>query len=98
MERQNVTAASIARALERNPNVLRVFYPGLSSHPDHAVAREQMRGFGGVVSFLVKGGGGAARRVAAGCKPARIAPRLGAAETLIEQPPAMSSSHSTPAH
>jgi cystathionine gamma-synthase len=96
MERQNVTAASIARALERNPNVLRVFYPGLSSHPDHAVAREQMRGFGGVVSFLVKGGGGAARRVVDGCKLARIAPSLGGVETLIEQPAIMSYFEMTP--
>jgi cystathionine gamma-synthase len=96
MERQNVTAASIARALERNPNVLRVFYPGLSSHPDHVVAREQMRGFGGVVSFLVKGGGPAARRVVDGCKLARIAPSLGGVETLIEQPAIMSYFEMTP--
>jgi cystathionine gamma-synthase len=96
MERQNVTAASIARALERNPNVLRVFYPGLSSHPDHAIAREQMRGFGGVVSFLVKGGGTAARRVVDGCKLARIAPSLGGVETLIEQPAIMSYFEMTP--
>jgi cystathionine gamma-synthase len=96
MERQNVTAASIARALERNPAVMRVFYPGLSSHPDHAIAREQMHGFGGVVSFLVKGGGPAARRVVDGCKLARIAPSLGGVETLIEQPAIMSYFEMTP--
>jgi cystathionine gamma-synthase len=90
IERQNVTAASIARALERHPGILRVFYPGLSSHPDHVIAREQMRGFGGVVSFLLKGGGPAARRVVDGCKLARIAPSLGGVETLIEQPAIMS--------
>jgi cystathionine gamma-synthase len=96
MERQNVTAASIARALEHHPSILRVFYPGLSSHPDHAVAREQMHGFGGVVSFLVKGGGPAARRLVDGCKLARIAPSLGGVETLIEQPAIMSYFELTP--
>jgi cystathionine gamma-synthase len=96
MDRQNVTAASIARALERHPGILRVFYPGLSSHPDHVIAREQMRGFGGVVSFLLKGGGPAARRVVDGCKLARIAPSLGGVETLIEQPAIMSYFEMTP--
>ncbi len=96
MERQNVTAASIARALEHNPRILRVFYPGLSSHPDHAIAREQMHGFGGVVSFLLKGGGTAARRLVDGCKLARIAPSLGGVETLIEQPAIMSYFEMTP--
>jgi len=96
IERQNVTAASIARALERHPGILRVFYPGLSSHPDHVIAREQMRGFGGVVSFLLKGGGPAARRVVDGCKLAQIAPSLGGVETLIEQPAIMSYFEMTP--
>jgi cystathionine gamma-synthase len=96
IERQNVTAAAIARALERHPAILRVFYPGLSSHPDHAVAREQMHGFGGVVSFLVKGGGPAARKLVDGCKLAKIAPSLGGVETLIEQPAIMSYFEMTP--
>jgi len=76
--------------------VQRVFYPGLSSHPDHAIARQQMRGFGGVVSFLVNGGGLAARRLVDGCKLARIAPSLGGVETLIEQPAIMSYFEMTP--
>ena len=96
IERQNVTAAAIARALERHPAVLRVFYPGLSSHPDHAIAREQMHGFGGVVSFLVKGGGPAARKLVDGCRLAKIAPSLGGVETLIEQPAIMSYFEMTP--
>ena len=96
IERQNISAAAIARALERHPGVQRVFYPGLSSHPDHAIARQQMRGFGGVVSFLVKGGGLAARRLVDGCKLARIAPSLGGVETLIEQPAIMSYFEMTP--
>jgi cystathionine gamma-synthase len=96
IERQNVTAAAIARALERHPAVLRVFYPGLSSHADHAIAREQMHGFGGVVSFLVKGGGPAARKLVDGCRLAKIAPSLGGVETLIEQPAIMSYFEMTP--
>jgi cystathionine gamma-synthase len=90
VDRQNATALSVARALERHPAIQRVFYPGLASHPDHAVAREQMRGFGGVVSFVLKGGDAAARRTVDGCKLARIAPSLGGVETLIEQPATMS--------
>jgi cystathionine gamma-synthase len=96
IERQNVSAAAIARALERHPGIQRVFYPGLSSHPDHAIARQQMRGFGGVVSFLVNGGGLAARRLVDGCRLARIAPSLGGVETLIEQPAIMSYFEMTP--
>jgi cystathionine gamma-synthase len=96
IERQNVTAAAIARALERHPAILRVFYPGLSSHADHAIAREQMHGFGGVVSFLVKGGGPAARKLVDGCRLAKIAPSLGGVETLIEQPAIMSYFEMTP--
>jgi len=90
VERQNTTALAVARALEKHPRVERVFYPGLESHPSHAVARGQMRGFGGVVSFQVKGGRQAASRVVDGCRLALIAPSLGGVETLIEQPAIMS--------
>lgn len=88
--RQNSTALAVARMLEAHPAVARVFYPGLESHPDHAVARGQMAGFGGVVSFVVHGGREAARRVVDGARLARIAPSLGGVETLIEQPALMS--------
>jgi cystathionine gamma-synthase len=88
--RQNETASAVARALESHPKVERVFYPGLSSHPSHAIAKEQMHGFGGVVSFVVAGGKDAASRVVDGCKLATIAPSLGGVETLIEQPALMS--------
>jgi cystathionine gamma-synthase len=90
VERQNTTALAIARALEAHPKVARVYYPGLESHTDHAIARGQMRGFGGVVSFILKGGGPAARKVVDGCRLAKIAPSLGGVETLIEQPAIMS--------
>lgn len=90
VERQNATALAVARALEAHPAVERVFYPGLPSHPDHAIAAEQMRGFGGVVSFIVRGGRAAASRVVDGARVAAIAPSLGGVESLIEQPCIMS--------
>lgn len=90
VERQNRTAHGLALELERHPRVQRVFYPGLDSHPSHAVAKQQMRGYGGVVSFIVEGGRAAAARVVDGCRLAKIAPSLGGVETLIEQPCLMS--------
>ena len=88
--RQNGSALRIARFLEAHPDVERVFYPGLESHPDHAVAGAQMSGFGGVVSFIVAGGlDGAGRFVDAVTLPL-IAPSLGGVESLIEQPALMS--------
>jgi cystathionine gamma-synthase len=90
IERQNATALAAARALEGHAAVVRVYYPLLESHPDHAIAREQMRGGGGVVSFEVRGGRAAAGRVVDRCRLALIAPSLGGVETLIEQPAVMS--------
>lgn len=90
VERQNATGLAVARALEAHPAVERVFYPGLPSHPDHAIAAAQMRGFGGVVSFIVRGGRAAASRVVDGARMALIAPSFGGVETLIEQPCIMS--------
>jgi cystathionine gamma-synthase len=90
VQRQNQTALEVACWLERHPRVRQVFYPGLESHPDHGIARRQMRGFGGVVSFRVRGDARETSRVVDACKLATIAPSLGAAETLIEQPAYMS--------
>jgi cystathionine gamma-synthase len=90
VEHQNRTAQALAVALERLPQVSQVFYPGLESHPSHAVAASQMSGCGGVVSFIVKGGRAAAGKVIDQCKLAQIAPSLGGVETLIEQPALMS--------
>jgi cystathionine gamma-synthase len=96
VERQNANGMGVAAWLEKHPGVERVFYPGLASHPDHAVAREQMKGFGGVVSFLVKGGAPAASRLIDACQVATLAPSLGSVETLIEQPSIMSYFELTP--
>jgi cystathionine gamma-synthase len=88
--RQNETALAVARALEHHPAVEQVFHPFLESHPDHAVARAQMRGGGGVVSFVVRGGREAAKHAVDRFKLATIAPSLGGVETLVEQPALMS--------
>ncbi len=88
--RQNASALRIAGWLEAHPLVERVFYPGLPSHPDHEVASAQMSGFGGVISFVVKGGLDAASRLVDGVKIPLIAPSLGGVESLIEQPAIMS--------
>jgi cystathionine gamma-synthase len=88
--RQNETALAVAKWLEIRPEVERVYYPGIESHPDHAIAKKQMVGFGGVVSFVVKGGLLGAKRVVDKTDIARIGPSFGGTETLIEQPAVMS--------
>ncbi len=90
VRRQNETALNVARWLEQHARVREVFYPGLESHPDHALATRTMSGFGGVVSFRVRGDAQATSRVVDACRLATIAPSLGATETLIEQPALMS--------
>lgn len=90
VRQQNQNAQALAEALEKHPRVERVHYPGLPSHPSHGVAKAQMEGFGGVVSFVVKGGKAAASRVVDAARIPRIAPSLGGVESLIEQPSIMS--------
>jgi len=90
VRRQNETALAVARWLEEQERVRRVFYPGLPSHPDHAQAKAQMSGFGGVVSFRLRADAAGTSKFVDACKLATIAPSLGATETLIEQPALMS--------
>jgi cystathionine gamma-synthase len=90
VERQNANATRIAEFLASHPKVERVHYPGLPTHPEHEIARRQMKGFGGVVSFEVRGDLAAASRVVDACTIPRIAPSLGGVESLIEQPALMS--------
>jgi cystathionine gamma-synthase len=90
IERQNANAQAIAEFLAAHPKIVRVHYPGLPTHPNHDVARRQMRGFGGVVSFEVEGDLAAGSRVVDACRIPRIAASLGGVESLIEQPALMS--------
>jgi cystathionine gamma-synthase len=90
MERHNANGLAVARWLESHPKVRRVWYPGLESHPDHAQATRQMKGFSGVVTFeLDTDLAGAIRFVDAARLPYQ-APSLGGVETLIELPVTMS--------
>jgi methionine-gamma-lyase len=82
VERQSATALELARHLERHPQIARVHYPGLESHPQHELARRQMKGYGGVLSFEVKGGYEAARRFVCALKLAANAVSLGGVESL----------------
>ena len=91
MQRHNATGQAIAEFLEAHPRVERVFYPGLPSHPYYAVAQRQMRGCGGLITFLVKDADWKqTAAVVDAAKVARIAPSLGGVESLIEQPLIMS--------
>ena len=96
VQRHNESALRIARRLEAHPKVACVHYPGLESHPDHAIARAQMSGFGGVVSFEVVGDLWAGSRVVDGVEIPYIAPSLGGPESLIEQPTVVSYWDQTP--
>jgi cystathionine gamma-synthase len=87
---QNTTAQALAEFLQSHPRITAVYYAGLPSHPQHNVARRQMRGFGGVVSFEVTGDLDATSRVVDACRIPQIAPSLGGVESLIEQPALMS--------
>jgi len=90
MERHNHNAMAVARFLEGHPAVARVHYPGLESHPQHALARRQMTGgFGGMVTFEVKGSFAAAYRAVARTQVCVLAVSLGAVETLITHPASM---------
>lgn len=96
VERQNETGLVVARWLEQHPAVEQVFYPGLPSHPDHALAARTMKGFGGVISFVLRADLETTSRALDACQLATIAPSLGGVETLIEQPALMSYYELTP--
>lgn len=97
MERHNQNGQAVAEFLASHPRVEKVYYPGLSSHRDHTIAQNTMRGFGGLVTFLVKQADWkeTAKVVDAVTIP-RIAPSLGGVESLIEQPLVMSYYECTP--
>ncbi len=89
VERHNANALALARFLERHPRVERVHYPGLESHPQHELARRQMRGFTGVLSLELRGGFDEAARFVSSLKLATYAASLGGFETLVVHPAAM---------
>ncbi|MBR9989302.1 MAG: cystathionine gamma-synthase family protein [Gemmatimonadetes bacterium] len=90
IERQNASALRIARWLEQHPRITQVNYPGLESHPQHAVAAEQMRGFGGVLSFALTDGMEGVKAVLPKLRLMHRAANLGAVET-VGGPPATTS-------
>jgi cystathionine gamma-synthase len=86
IERQNSSALRIATWLEAHPKIERVFYPGLPSHPQHDIARRQMRGFGGMMSFALHGGFAAVAEMLPRLKLAHRAANLGPVETVVGPP------------
>ena len=86
IRRQCETAMAVARYLAKHPKVARVHYPGLPAHPDHKLAKRQMRGFGGMMAFDLKGGLAAARRFCDRVRVFLLAASLGGVESLVILP------------
>ena len=89
MREHDRNARAIAQFLAAHQKIARVFYPGLATHPQHELAKRQMSGFGGMISFEVAGGLEAARRVVEATRLFALAESLGGVESLIELPAAM---------
>jgi cystathionine gamma-synthase len=90
MQQHNTNGMALATFLQGHPAIRRVYYPGLESHPSHAIAQAQMRGFGGVVSFEVEGTLEQTSAFIDALRLPYIAPSLGGVESLVEQPALMS--------
>jgi cystathionine gamma-lyase len=82
-------AMQLAQWLETHPAIEKVIYPGLASHPQHTLAKRQMRGFGGIVTIYIKGGLDAARRMLERCQLFALAESLGGVESLVNHPAIM---------
>jgi cystathionine gamma-lyase len=89
MKAHCASALELAKWLEKHPAVERVIYPGLKSHPQHALAKRQMHGFGGIITIEVKGGLKKAKRMLERCELFSLAESLGGVESLIEHPAIM---------
>lgn len=89
MKAHELGAGTVARYLEKHPKVEKVIYPGLASHAQHGLAKEQMSGFGGMITFYVKGGLSGARALLENVKIFALAESLGGVESLIEHPAIM---------
>jgi cystathionine gamma-synthase len=90
MEHHNKAGLAVARMLEAHPKIEQVWYPALKSHPDHKIGKKQMKGFGSVISFLVKGGNKETRKFIDALELFLITPSLGGSESLVTQMWAMS--------
>ncbi|HKW52986.1 MAG TPA: cystathionine gamma-synthase [Stellaceae bacterium] len=97
LERHCANAQAVAEHLARHPQVARVHYPGLASHPQHALARRQMHGYGGMVTIELKGGLAEARRFLERVEIFALAESLGGVESLIEHPAIMTHASLPPA-
>lgn len=95
MERHCSNAEKIANWLSKHSRVKSVYYPGLKTHPGHFIAQKQMKKFGGIISFELKGGLGAAKSLMRKVKLCTIAVSLGDCETLIQHPASMTHSNYT---
>jgi cystathionine gamma-lyase len=89
MSRHQENAFKVAEFLSGHPKATKVVYPGLASHPQHALAKRQMKGFGGMLTFEIRGGLAAAHSFLAACKLFSCAESLGGVESLIEHPAIM---------
>ncbi len=96
IRQQNASALEIARFLEKHPAVDQVYYPGLESDPHHELARRQMNGFGGIVSFELKGGFESVRGFLPRLRYAHLAANLGSVETIAGPPATTSHVELTP--
>jgi cystathionine beta-lyase/cystathionine gamma-synthase len=90
MVKHNSNGQEVAEYLENHPKVEKVYYPGLRTHPQHSLAKRQMKGFGGVVSFELKGDLSHTMRFVDSLKLALIGASLGGTETLVSQPSTVS--------
>jgi cystathionine gamma-lyase len=89
MQRHCENALALAEWMEKHPQVERVIYPGLPSHPQHGLAKQQMRGFGGMITAILKGDLESSRRFLERCEVFALAESLGGVESLIEHPAIM---------
>ena len=89
MKAHEQNAIKIASFLEKHPKVERVVYPGLPSHPQHELAKKQMKGFGGMITFFLKGGIDESRRFLENVHLFALAESLGGVESLVDHPAIM---------
>jgi len=96
MEKHCKNAMAVARFLEKHPKVERVYYPGLENHPQHELAKKQMKGFGGMVGFDIKGGYTCAQTIMNHMHVFSLAVSLGCVDSLIQHPASMTHASMTP--